>query len=93
MGMWADIGEGVMSAFGLDEGSSMGSNIGKGVGGAMKMLMGGAMGGGKAHSNVQAQAFHYQSNANPITALKTGFDYMKNDINVGSGLNDVKNLF
>lgn len=90
-GTWSDFGKGIMSAFGLTEDSDSG-NIGKGVGGALKLLMGGGM-GGTAHSNVQAQAFHYQSNANPITALKTGFDYMKNDINVGSGLNDVKNLF
>ncbi|EEM8427226.1 hypothetical protein DFQ98_07415 [Salmonella enterica subsp. enterica serovar Essen] len=46
-----------------------------------------------SHSNVQASPFHYQSNANPITTLKTGFDYMKNDINVSQGFNDVKNLF
>ncbi|HCI2908170.1 TPA: hypothetical protein NQG77_000243 [Salmonella enterica subsp. enterica serovar Infantis] len=46
-----------------------------------------------SHSNVQATPFHYQSNANPITALKDGFDYMKNDIDVSKGFNDVKNLF
>lgn len=71
-------------------------NVSKGVSGALKLAMMGGMGRVRAptaHSNVQAQAFHYQSNANPITALKTGFDYMKNDIDPSKGFNDVKNLF
>ncbi|EBW9749014.1 hypothetical protein DQR71_09000 [Salmonella enterica subsp. enterica serovar Kingston] len=80
---------GLKDMFGSGDGES--GNLMKGVTGALKLGMMGSM-GGKAHSNVQAAPFHYQSNANPITALKTGFDYMKNDINVGQGFNDVKNL-
>ncbi|WP_281080288.1 hypothetical protein [Klebsiella quasivariicola] len=89
--MWEEIAGWASSAFSslFTDGSG---NVSKGVMGALKLGMMGSA-GGVAHSQSNAQAFHYQSNANPITALKTGFDYMKNDINVGSGLNDVKNLF
>ncbi|EPT9873091.1 hypothetical protein ACVTW2_000676 [Escherichia coli] len=100
-GMWIDLGAEIggwaKDAMGWlekpsDSKGGMSSNLMTGVTGALKLMMGGGA-GGKAHSNVQAQAFHYQSNANPITALKTGFDYMKNDINVNQGFNSAKNLF
>ena len=94
--MWSEIMEWVGSAFSMfgdsDSGKGESSNLMKGVEGALKLGMMGSA-GGKAHSNVQATPFHYQSNANPVTALKTGFDYMKNDINVNQGFNSAKNLF
>lgn len=95
--MWDEIAGWAESAFGSMFGSGSGgkgesSNMMSGVMGALKLGMMGSV-GGKAHSNSQATSFHYQSNANPITALKTGFDYMKNDINVNQGFNSAKNLF
>lgn len=95
--MWEEIAGWASDAWGwLEKPSSsnggMSSNLMTGVTGALKLAMGGGI-GAKAHSQSQAAPFHYQSNANPITALKTGFDYMKNDINVGQGFNSAKNLF
>lgn len=85
---------GTGSGLGSSEGGTMASAADAGMGGT-----GGRIGAGfsplgsQSHSNAQATPFHYQSNANPITTLKTGFDYMKNDINVGQGFNSAKNLF
>lgn len=90
--MWEEIAGWCASAFSSLFSDDSSGNVSKGVMGALKLGMMGSA-GGVAHSQSNAAPFHYQSNANPITALKTGFDYMKNDINVGSGLNDVKNLF
>ncbi|HCT9982776.1 TPA: hypothetical protein OUD88_002866 [Enterobacter hormaechei] len=73
------------------------SNMMKGVKGALTLGLIGTAGtsgaGAHATANANAQAFHYQSNANPVTELKTGFDYMKNDINVNNGFNSLKHLF
>lgn len=45
-------------------------------------------------AHAQSTAYHFQTNANPVSTLKTGFDEMKlGQDGVNQGFNSLKNLF
>ncbi|WEF29976.1 hypothetical protein PYR66_09915 [Klebsiella aerogenes] len=80
-------GKAVMSSnMGESVKSVLGSNA---MGGVMRGLM---APGPVAHA--QSTAYHFQTNANPVSTLKTGFDEMKlGQDGVNQGFNSLKNLF
>ncbi|WP_369136410.1 hypothetical protein [Klebsiella variicola] len=88
-GAWSDMMEG------SGKGGIMSSCMGGAVMGVMSGVTRGLLGGGatpKAHA--QSTAYHFQTNANPVNALQTGFNDMKlQKDDVLNGFNSLKNLF